>query len=273
MPLRSPRLPMVRVAAQRDSRPLVRFALALAVLTLSAAWLALYATTAKGAAGPNLSEYRVVPVPPVTFEQAARAYDLGDFARAAALWRRLAELGDADAQFNLGVMHARGQGVRPSLKMAVEWYRRAAHQGHAAAQYNLGVAYAKGIGLPRADLHAAAHWWEQAAVQGHVQAQYNLGLAYASGSGIERNLVQAAKWWRRAAEQGDAAAQYNLGLLYATGQGVNRDLAEAVRWWQRAAQQGFEHAAEALKVVSVKPAKGEAWNKGRDVRKRVIPSR
>ena len=50
-----------------------------------------------------------------------------------------AEQGNADAQFNLGVMYDTGQGVRQDYAQAVQWYRKAAEQGLADAQYNLGV--------------------------------------------------------------------------------------------------------------------------------------
>ena len=54
-------------------------------------------------------------------------------------YRRGAEQGDADAQFNLGVMYAEGEGVARDDAEARRWYRKAAEQGHADAQHNLRV--------------------------------------------------------------------------------------------------------------------------------------
>jgi TPR repeat protein len=54
-----------------------------------------------------------------------------------AAFRVDAQAGDAEAQFNLGVMYDRGQGVPQDDVQAAEWYRKAAEQGHAAAQNNL----------------------------------------------------------------------------------------------------------------------------------------
>ncbi len=45
------------------------------------------------------------------FEDGVAAYKRGDYATALRLWRPLAEQGDADAQFNLGLMYANGEGV------------------------------------------------------------------------------------------------------------------------------------------------------------------
>lgn len=53
--------------------------------------------------------------------------------------QRMAEHGDAQAQFNLGVMYAKGEGVAQDLKQAVPWYRKAAEQGMVDAQYSLGL--------------------------------------------------------------------------------------------------------------------------------------
>lgn len=48
-----------------------------------------------------------------------------------------AKAGDADAQYSLGVMYEKGQGVRQDYAEAVKWYRKAGEQGYAGAQTNL----------------------------------------------------------------------------------------------------------------------------------------
>ena len=57
------------------------------------------------------------------------AYDTGDYAAALREWRPLAEQGDAKAQYNLGVMYAKGEGVAQDYAQAAEWYNLAAAQG------------------------------------------------------------------------------------------------------------------------------------------------
>ena len=59
------------------------------------------------------------------------------------------EQGHAAAQFNLGVMYDRNEGVPKDDAGAARWYRLAAEQGVAPAQYNLGVMYANGEGVPK----------------------------------------------------------------------------------------------------------------------------
>jgi hypothetical protein len=63
-------------------------------------------------------------------------------------WRQAAEQGYAEAQYNLGVMYANGEGVPEDDTEAVKWYRKAAEQGLAKAQYNLGGRYDFGNAPP-----------------------------------------------------------------------------------------------------------------------------
>ena len=88
-----------------------------------------------------------------------------DDAEAARWYLKAAEQGDADAQFNLGVMHANGEGVPKNDAEAVRRYRKAAKQGLAKAQSSLGAAYALGKGVPN-DSVMAYMWFNLAGTQG-----------------------------------------------------------------------------------------------------------
>jgi TPR repeat protein len=52
--------------------------------------------------------------------------------------RKMAEQGDAEAQFTLGQMYDSGDGVAQNYKQAAAWYRKAAEQGNDSAQNFLG---------------------------------------------------------------------------------------------------------------------------------------
>jgi uncharacterized protein len=60
---------------------------------------------------------------------ATSAYEKGDYAKAFADFRGLAELGQPTAQFNLAVMYAKGQGARQSAIYAYAWASLAASNG------------------------------------------------------------------------------------------------------------------------------------------------
>ena len=188
-----------------------------------------------------LSVMGAPPVAAQTFEEAAAAYERGDFSTAFQGFRIYAEQGEAVAQRILGAMYDKGEGVPQDHAEAARWYRRAAEQGDAAAQNNLGAMYDKGEGVPQ-DHAEAVRWYRRAAEQGEAVAQANLGGMYDKGEGVPQDYAEAARWYRRAAEQDHARAQVNLGLMYDKGEGVPQNYAEALRWYRRAAEQGDARA-------------------------------
>jgi TPR repeat protein len=126
-------------------------------------------------------------------EDGTAAYREKEYAKAAELWRPLADGGDAAAQHFLGTLYADGKGVEQNDATAFMWFQRAANQGNAAAQYNVGASYATGTGVAKSDADAAK-WFQRAANQGMVFAQLNLGLLYAAGNGVPQDNVEALKW-------------------------------------------------------------------------------
>ena len=63
--------------------------------------------------------------------------------------------------------------VQGNHKKAIYWYRLSAKKGNANAQFNLGLLYELGRGLLK-DRDKAQYWYKLAAAQGHWDAQYNL---------------------------------------------------------------------------------------------------
>lgn len=59
-------------------------------------------------------------------------------------FREAADLGDARAQFKLGMMYKNGNSVARNYGEAIKWYRLAADQGDVKTQFNLGQAYLNG---------------------------------------------------------------------------------------------------------------------------------
>jgi hypothetical protein len=150
------------------------------------------------------------------------ALDRGDNATALRIFSYLAQEGNADAQFRLGWMYARGSGVPQDRSEALKWYQLSALQGCGDAQVALAVIYSIGSSVPQ-DYTEAAKWYRLAAQQGNAFAQNALGLLYANGDGVPQNYIEAAKWWKLAAQERDANAQFHLGVMYDKGRGVSQD--------------------------------------------------
>lgn len=114
----------------------------------------------------------LAPLPSVSqdFDVGRAAYASGDYDTALREWKPLAEQGSAVAQYNLGVLYAKGQGVAQDYAEAARWYSLATVQGSAIAAYNLGLAYAYGQGVAQ-DPTAAELYITLAAAMGQRQAR------------------------------------------------------------------------------------------------------
>ena len=106
------------------------------------------------------------------FENGLEAYEAGDHAAALKEWQPLAEQGDADAPYNIGVMYEYGEGVLQDNAEAVKWYLLAAEQGDAQAQYNLGLIYYYGEGVFQDNI-IAHMWFSIVSLNGHKPASKN----------------------------------------------------------------------------------------------------
>lgn len=124
------------------------------------------------------------------FEDAAAAFAAGDYAKALAGLRPLADQGDARGQYSLGVMYENGFGVPRDLAEAARWYRKAADQGNTDAQYNLGAMNEHGVGMP-VNCEEAARLYRPAAEAGDIDALSNLGVLYQKGQGVKQDKVLA----------------------------------------------------------------------------------
>ena len=142
-----------------------------------------------------------VPSYSADFNKGLTAAQNGDFTTALKEWKPLAEEGNAVAQFNLGQMYRKGDGVPQDYKEAVRWYTLAAEQGQVDAQFNLGVMYDLGQGVPQ-DYKEAVRLYRLAAEKGFTEAQYNLGSMYGNGTGVIQDFIYAHMWWNIAASNG-----------------------------------------------------------------------
>ena len=138
------------------------------------------------------------------------AVEAGDYATAAQKFKKAAEQGDADAQYNLGSMYFRGDGVEQDYVEAVKWYTLAAEQGYARAQAELGSMYENSWPYKRAipqDYVEAVKWYTLAAEQGY--AQTTLGYMYVKGHGVEVNYSKADLLFKEDMENEEAKSLLN----------------------------------------------------------------
>ena len=110
-------------------------------------------------------------------------------------WRTAAELGNADAQYNLGIVLLRRSSGKADV---LAWLEHAAEQNHTLACFTSGTWYAEHGDAERAVTHLKC-----AGANGYAPAQFNLGKLYLR---IDRNDI-ARQWFEAAAITFTPAAQ------------------------------------------------------------------
>lgn len=136
------------------------------------------------------------------------AWQRTDYPAAVAIWRPLAEAGNADAAFNMGQAFRLGRGVPLNLAVAHSWFERAARKGHLDAQTTLGLLLFDSGSRPD-----GLRWLKTAAERGEPRALLIYGTALFNGDGIPEDRVLAYAYISRAAAQGLGPAKGTLAEL------------------------------------------------------------
>src|SRR5438105_14275082 len=123
-----------------------------------------------------LVAFMAQPVSAQSVKAGIEAWQRADYAAAVAIWRPLAESGDADAQCNLGQAYRLGRGVPINLSAAKTWFERAASSGHLDAETTLGL-----LLFQNGEQGPGLKWLRQAAEQGEPRALLVYGTALYNG--------------------------------------------------------------------------------------------
>jgi TPR repeat protein len=93
------------------------------------------------------------------------------------------------------------QGSSPIANRRPSGFLAAAEQGIVEAQHNLAVMFAKGDGVQR-DYVQAANWARRAAEAGHPPAQEDFAYLLEQGKGGPLDYIAAYAWYSAAAARG-----------------------------------------------------------------------
>ena len=177
-----------------------------------------------------------------------------DYAAALPLLEKAAEVGHAEAAFQLGGCMQYGMGTEPNRVQATYWLRKAAEVGHTTARYNLAL-LREDNGVPvetvipaylslaeeghtdaqvrvmhyyaeKQQDERAVYWAQQAAKNHHPQAQIFLARHYQHSK--VPNLPAAHRLYQQAAAQGIVSAHWQLANQFLHGQGVPKNHKQAL---------------------------------------------
>lgn len=190
-----------------------------------------------------------LPAAAQSVREGIEAWQKGDTAGAVAIWRPLAEQGDADAAFNLGQAYRLGKGVPIDLAKAQDWLDRAARQGHVDAQATLGL-----LLFQNGNRVSAMRWLNAAAEAGEARALLMVGTALYNGDGVAEDHVKAYAYISRAAAQGLAPAKATLADLDSIMPLEQRKKGVALAQQLAGAGKQAAAAAKPPKAASARPA-------------------
>lgn len=189
------------------------------------------------------------PTAAQTVKSGIEAWQRGDTAGAVAIWRPLAEKGDADAAFNLGQAYRLGKGVPTDLSQAQNWLEQAARKGHVDAQSTLGL-----LLFQNGNRVAGMRWLKLAAEAGEPKSLLIVGTALYNGDDVAPDPVTAYAYISRAAAQGLAPAQATLADMDAVMPLEQRQKGLALaRAMATAPKKAMPVASPPSKVASAKP--------------------
>ena len=152
----------------------------------------------------------------LTFSMPANAGDADSFKAMVTL----ANKGDAEAQYHVGMMHNNGIGTPKDPRQALEWFQKSTASDDPLGAYKLGCYYAGQFGVVTPDANEALKYKLISAKAGYALAQHDVANLYDS----QGNPEEALKWWKMAGDQGYPMALYSLSMSYSAGKGAPRDL-------------------------------------------------
>lgn len=189
---------------------------------------------------------------------ALKKYKEGDFDKAYSFAVR-GDLANSDVQFIVGSMKFFGLGTEKSEREAFRMWHDAAQKGQADAQYDLGIMYAQGESVAT-NAVLAMHWLRAASSNGNARASFVIGNAFEHGRLGYRDRALAGEWYVKAFGQGFVHAGYHLARLYDRMKSTVCDKAKAAEWYEKSADAGDLSALHlwGFKLLGRDPQRGVA---------------
>jgi uncharacterized protein len=143
----------------------------------------------------------------------------------------LANKGDAEAQYHVGMMYNNGIGTQQDPKQAFGWFEKSAAGHDPLGAFKLGCYYAgQFAGVVKTDEDAALKYKLVSAEAGYSLAQHDVAVHYARLG----NFEEAVKWLKLASDQGYDSSLWGLSSSYHDGKGVPQDLSRAFAYFSLA---------------------------------------
>ena len=126
---------------------------------------------------------------------------------------KLAQKGNAEAEFKIGEMYETGFGTTKNMKLAKEWISKAAAQGHEMAKFKLLYWDMKKNGITKNNKAQFKDLTDKANSE-NAGAEFYLGKIYAEGAGVRVNREKALDLYSKATLKGNVEAERAASQLH-----------------------------------------------------------
>lgn len=159
---------------------------------------------------------------------------------------KLAEQGDAEAQFKLGEYYLDDNNEFGDEKMAYDFFLKAANNGHIESMFQTGLAHANGWATDSSE-NEAFKWFTKAADLGHAHSICWVGHCYLNGIGTKTSKTKGVEFIKKAAELNNTNGLMYYGDLlmdscYRNVEGIEHNYDKGVEYIKKAAILGDVNA-------------------------------
>ncbi|EDK31987.1 Sel1 domain protein (macronuclear) [Tetrahymena thermophila SB210] len=155
----------------------------------------------------------------LNYQEMIDHYGMNPTNHAEEVLRRRADLGDLQAQLQLGVDYYRGNlenNIQQNHQQAFNYFQMAAEQGVAQAMFNTGLLLMNGQGTQK-DGKKAKEYFQRAIELDEKIAYAGLAQLYLIGLDVPQNQTKAASYFEVAMRAGHQDSRVNLAILYQQG--------------------------------------------------------
>lgn len=125
---------------------------------------------------------------------------------------------DSNEQLGIGYRYLASN----KFSKARYWIEKSALQGNSDAEWTLGLMFIRGDGVKK-DYTNARTWFEKSARKGNLKATYDLGAMYNNGEGIQKDINMAKELFIKCANAGHKEAIKELIKIYKKDNNKNEE--------------------------------------------------
>jgi len=183
--------------------------------------------------------------------EAKKEYDARHFQQAFPLFKKVAQKGDKEAMYYLGMMYLNGWGTKVAMEQAFQLFSKAAIELQPQAIYMVGRCYEEGLGTTK-DLKQAFEYYVAASHQGSHDGMLMQARFYEEGLTFDKDMAKALELYVELAKRDNAYAMYKIGMAYFTGEGIKKSLESAYSWLNKALARGSVDAMNHFRLLGTK---------------------